>query len=101
MSSRSKELNRLRAMCKVVNDNGGNIKPTRRSGGLKGLGGDLIDDEYLIEEKPNELMTKAGQEVWDKIEQESIERGRTPILIHGGLMTVRLSDGLMEAVCHL
>lgn len=101
MSSRNKELRRLKAICKACNDNGGDIRPTRRSGGISGMGGDIIDDDYLIEEKPDEMMTKAGRDTWAKIEQESIERGRMPVLIHGGLMTVRLSDGLLEAICHL
>ena len=92
MSSRDKELRRLKCLIKIMDSAGISSKPTRRSGGIRGMGGDIISDDFLFEEKPTEMLTKAGQEAWDKIEEESVQRNKIPILVHGGLITMRLSD---------
>jgi len=96
MSSREVELKRLRSLVKLLNKAGDDCRTTRRSGGIRGLGGDMVSSKYLYEEKPTEMMTKAGKQAWDKIEEESIQRGKIPVMIHGGLLTVRLSDGIIE-----
>jgi len=96
MTSRDVELKRLKQLVKLLNKSGLNARTTRRSGGIRGLGGDIVSREYLFEEKPGEMMTKAGMAAREKIEEESIQRGKIPVLIHGGLITFRLSDGILE-----
>lgn len=92
MGSRDVELRRLRRLVKAMESANIRARTTRRSGGLKGLGGDIITDKYLIEEKPDNLFTKYGRDTWEKIEDESIQRARRPVLIHGEFVTMLVSD---------